>query len=449
MRHARRTLRRLVRLAAAGGLVLGGLVASGATAGELPDGPAVRAADLTARLGTGRTAGSWTAADGRTVVAVTDAAAAREVRAAGARAELVRHSADRLRAAVGELRSAPRVPGTAWSVDYAANEVTVRADSTVTAADWSRMSSLAERMGGRVRMERTRGAFTTRVDGAAPIVGPGRRCSAGFNVTDGRDAYLLTAGHCGPEGVAWAAGERSLAPVGTTVVSAFPGSDFSAVRYANPTDADRTNTVLVGGGRGVRIVGLTEPAVGAQVFRSGSTTGLRTGRVTAVDATVNYPEGTVTGLIETTVCAEPGDSGGPLFAEGLALGVTSGGDGDCAVGGTTYFQPVGAALDALGMRLSGITPAAAPDTDEGAGDTGDGAGTGPAAPPAAGAAPPAGQAPGAPVARRRSEGIVGLDDPGVGLGIIGVSLAALVAARWVASAEDRREFRTFQAASWG
>ncbi|WP_410088607.1 S1 family peptidase, partial [Streptomyces sp. t39] len=73
--------------------------------------------------------------------------------------------------------------------------------------------------------------------------------------------------------------------------------------------------------------------VGAQVFRSGSTTGLRTGRVTAVDATVNYPEGTVTGLIETTVCAEPGDSGGPLFSEGLALGVTSGGDGDCTGGG--------------------------------------------------------------------------------------------------------------------
>ncbi|MFC9272213.1 S1 family peptidase [Streptomyces zhihengii] len=444
MRHARRTLRRLVRLAAAGGLVLGGLMTSGAMAagpgGGPGEGSVAGTSGLLDRLGTGRTAGSWTAADGRTVVAVTDAAAAREVRAAGARPEFVRHSADRLRAAVASLRAAPRVPGTAWSVDYAANEVTVRADGTVSAADWARMSSLAEGIGDRVRMERTRGRFTTRVNGADSIVGPGRRCSAGFNVTDGRDAYLLTAGHCGPGGAVWAAGEQTLATVGTTVVSAFPGTDFAAVRYENPTAADRTNTVSVGGGRGVRIVGLTEPVVGAQVFRSGSTTGLRTGRVTAVDATVNYPEGTVTGLIETTVCAEPGDSGGPLFSEGLALGVTSGGDGDCAAGGTTYFQPVGTALEALGMRLSGITPPPGP-ADGGA------------APPPATAAPPASGAapgtPGAPVARRRSEGIVGLDDPGVGIGIIGVSLAALVAARWVASAEDRREFRTFQTASWG
>lgn len=439
MRHARRTLRRLVRLAAAGGLVLGGLMASGATAAEPAQRPAAGASDLLARLGTGRTAGSWTAADGRTVVAVTDAGAAREVRAAGARPELVRHSADRLRDAVASLRAAPRVPGTAWSVDYGANEVTVRADSTVSAGDWARMSALAEGIGDRVRMERTRGHFTTRVNGAASIVGPGRRCSAGFNVTDGRDAYLLTAGHCGPGGAVWSAGERGLATVGTTVVSAFPGSDFAAVRYENPTASDRTNVVSVGGGRGVRIVGLTDPVVGTQVFRSGSTTGLRTGRVTAVDATVNYPEGTVTGLIETTVCAEPGDSGGPLFSEGLALGVTSGGDGDCADGGTTYFQPVGTALEALGMRLSGITPPPGPA-----------AGAGQPSPPPATAAPPAsGAVPGAPAARRRSEGIVGLDDPGVGIGIIGVSLAALVAARWVASAEDRREFRTFQSAAWG
>ncbi|WP_332909884.1 trypsin-like serine protease [Streptomyces sp. DHE17-7] len=30
-------------------------------------------------------------------------------------------------------------------------------------------------------------------------------------------------------------------------------------------------------------------------------------------------------VVETTSCAEPGDSGGPMFSEGVALGVTSGG----------------------------------------------------------------------------------------------------------------------------
>src|SRR5690606_29142850 len=109
--------------------------------------------------------------------------------------------------------------------------------------------------------------------------------------------------------------------------------------------------VAVGDGKGIRITGVGEAAVGQRVFRSGSTTGLRDGEVTALNATVNYPEGTVSGLIETNVCAEPGDSGGPMFSEGVALGVTSGGSGDCRTGGTTYFQPVTKALSALNVKL--------------------------------------------------------------------------------------------------
>ncbi|MRT44577.1 S1 family peptidase, partial [Xylella fastidiosa subsp. multiplex] len=53
----------------------------------------------------------------------------------------------------------------------------------------------------------------------------------------------------------------------------------------------------------------------------------------------------------TNVCAEPGDSGGPLFSDGIALGVTSGGSGDCTSGGTTFFQPVTKAMQALGVEM--------------------------------------------------------------------------------------------------
>jgi len=49
-------------------------------------------------------------------------------------------------------------------------------------------------------------------------------------------------------------------------------------------------------------------------------------------------------MIQTTVCAEPGDSGGPLYAGTVALGLTSGGSGNCQTGGTTFFQPVTEAL---------------------------------------------------------------------------------------------------------
>ena len=68
-------------------------------------------------------------------------------------------------------------------------------------------------------------------------------------------------------------------------------------------------------------------------------------------STVNYAEGSVSGLIRTTVCAEPGDSGGSLFAGSTALGLTSGGSGNCSSGGTTYFQPVTEVLSRYGVSV--------------------------------------------------------------------------------------------------
>jgi hypothetical protein len=78
-------------------------------------------------------------------------------------------------------------------------------------------------------------------------------------------------------------------------------------------------------------------------------------------------EGTVNGLIDTSVCAEPGDSGGALFDGGTALGLTSGGSGDCSSGGETFFQPVPAALSRPGRhdRLTCSPSRASPDPPEG------------------------------------------------------------------------------------
>lgn len=180
---------------------------------------------------------------------------------------------------------------------------------------------------------------------------PPQRCSAGFNVTDGQRDFILTAGHCGPNGSVWFADNRGTEQIGETVQQSFPGGDFSLIEYQNRDAGDGADLVSIGDGQGVRITAAADPAVGQRVFRSGSTSGLRDGEVTSLNATVNYPEGTVTGLIETNVCAEPGDSGGPMFSEGVALGVTSGGSGDCNTGGTTFFQPVTKALDALDVDL--------------------------------------------------------------------------------------------------
>lgn len=443
MKHARRSLQRIARLAAVGGLLCGGLMMTTAmanepSAGQGDGGTAARAdlgTTLVARLGTSRTAGTWMGSDGRPVVAVTDADAAAEVGRAGARAEVVRHSMSRLRSATDALRAAPRVPGTAWAVDYASNKVVVQADSTVSAADWSRMSGLAEEIGGFVDMQRTRGSFTTRVNGADPIFGGNERCSAGFNVTDGRNNFILTAGHCGPTGTRWFRDSAGGKQVGTTTAGTFPGSDFALVRYEDGGASGASGVVGIGGGQAVGITGAADPFVGQEVFRSGSTTGMRSGRVTGLNATVNYPEGTVTGLIETTVCAEPGDSGGPLFAQGLALGVTSGGNGDCASGGTTYFQPVTTALAALGVSVIGGSTA-----------SGGSVGTDPAAgaPPGDGGA----VAPGTADVPTTLAEIANLRTVTPGLTVIVVSLLGLVATRWIRSAQDRRSFRRHYSQGW-
>ncbi|MDQ0746215.1 streptogrisin D [Streptomyces africanus] len=448
MRHARRrVVRRVTRLAAVGGLLLGGTMVTRAVASEPPD-PSIgvpysarpatsMGTDLVSRLGTSRTAGSWVDSAGRPVVAVTDEKAADEVERAGARAKMVRHSMSDLKSATATLRSAPRVPGTAWALDYKSNEVVVRGDSTVSASDWSRLTDVAEGIGGFVRMERTEGTFTTRVNGAQPILSTAGRCSAGFNVTDGTTDYILTAGHCGPDGSVWFADDRGRQQVGSSLKGSFPGDDYSLVKYDSGRAGEGADVVAVGGGKGVRITGVADAEVGQKIFRSGSTSGLREGEVTALNATVNYPEGTVTGLIETNVCAEPGDSGGPMFADGIALGVTSGGSGDCTAGGTTFFQPVTKALTELGVKLIVAKQAG-------------GTGASPAPAASQGAASPGSSA---PVTGEDVSGLLTrLTDPrnvGPGLLVIAGSLVALVATRWIRAEQDRKAYRQYYSATWG
>jgi streptogrisin D len=122
------------------------------------------------------------------------------------------------------------------------------------------------------------------------------------------------------------------------------------VKYPAGTSEPPGNVNLYNGSF-QEITSAGDASVGQQVQRSGSTTGLHGGTVTGVNATVNYAEGTVTGLIQTNVCAEGGDSGGALFAGEVALGLTSGGSGNCSSGGTTFFQPVPEALGVYNVNV--------------------------------------------------------------------------------------------------
>jgi streptogrisin B len=188
---------------------------------------------------------------------------------------------------------------------------------------------------------RTTPAPSTTLSPGDPIYSGGTRCTLGFNVTDGEDVFILTAGHCTSAGSYWYADPQGTVPIGPTVLSSFPGNDFGLIRYENP--------------------GLTSPGeytaasayVGEQVYTVTPGTGTHSGTVTGLNATVNYGGGNIVyGLIRTNVCFEGSSSGVPLLgAGGRALGIASGGSGTCSSGGTSYFQPVTEALASADLTL--------------------------------------------------------------------------------------------------
>jgi len=332
---------------AVGLLVSSAFVASPASAAPVATaGSSFAASALAARLDSqfgSLDAGSYIDAAGKVVVNVTDAATAKSVTAAGATARMVAHSGAALAAADSSLKTSLKTPGTAFAVDPVSNQVVVTADSTVTGAKLAAVKATVAKLGSAATLQSVPGTLTTKISGGDAIYVSGARCSLGFNVRDSAgNRYFLTAGHCTNIGATWSNGSTTL---GTRAGTSFPGNDFGIVRYTN------TSIAKPGAVGSQDITSAGTPSVGQTVYRRGSTTGVHSGRVTALNATVNYSQGSVSGLIRTTVCAEPGDSGGSLYSGTTAYGLTSGGSGNCSSGGTTFFQPVTEPLGVYGVSV--------------------------------------------------------------------------------------------------
>ncbi|MEU4117043.1 S1 family peptidase [Kitasatospora sp. NPDC028055] len=249
-------------------------------------------------------------------------------------------AAERL-AAVSDAVLNAEVDGTAWYVDRAGGRVVVTADSSVSPAALAELVHAVGPDAPALTVQRVPGRFTPLLAAGDAVYGGRYRCSLGFNVVDSGAHYFLTAGHCGNVAATWYADSAHRTGIGPTVASTFPGHDYALVRYDNEA-LDHP------GG----FSSAPDAYVGEAVTRTGSTSGTHTGTVTGLDVTVRYTGGgTVRGLIQTDVCAEPGDSGGPLYEGDKALGLTSGGSGDCTTGGTTFFQPVNAALAAYDVSV--------------------------------------------------------------------------------------------------
>ncbi|WP_432957835.1 S1 family peptidase [Micromonospora haikouensis] len=240
--------------------------------------------------------------------------------------------------------------GTAWTVDPATGRTTVAADDTVGEGQLAALRARLATTGAVVRREPGR-LSTLIAGGQAVYAAGGGRCSLGANVRSGSTYYFVTAGHCTTTATTWYADSAGTSVLGSRAGSSFPGNDYGIVRYTSTTIAHPSAVHTYPGT--LTVTGVATPVVGMAVCRSGATTGVRCGTITALNATVNYAQGAVTGLIRTNICAEPGDSGGPLYvaATGRIVGILSGGSGNCTTGGTTYYQPIGEILGAYGVTI--------------------------------------------------------------------------------------------------
>ncbi len=291
--------------------------------------------------------GAWIPSGGsRLTVAVTTEAAAATARAEGADVKLVRRGEADLAAARSAMdrRGAKAGDIRGWYVDVATNSVVVMARPGAEAAA---RKFAADSGAGTVRVEAVAEQPEPVYDirgGDQYVINGNTLCSVGFAVSGG----FVTAGHCGGTGSP-TLGYNNVAQ-GTFAGSSFPGNDYAWVRTnANWTPQPWVNNYA---GGNVTVAGSADAAIGSSICRSGRTTGWRCGTLLGRNETINYAQGSVSGLSRSNACAEPGDSGGSWISGNQAQGVTSGGTGNCSSGGTMWFQPVNEILGVYGLSLT-------------------------------------------------------------------------------------------------
>ncbi|WP_031482320.1 alpha-lytic protease prodomain-containing protein [Streptomyces bicolor] len=311
-----------------------------------------RAGRLRNALGT-HFAGAWVrgATSAELTVATTHAADVSAIEAQGAKAAVVKRPLTELQSVKSKLDATARKVKTrdtpVWYVDVPANRVVVQAIKRSAATAFIEAADLQGKgVGIRVSAVRPR-LLADVVGGDAYYIESSARCSVGFSVTKDDQQGFASAGHCGNRGDSTAG--YNLADQGTFQASTFPRKDMSWI--AVNSDWTTTADVKGAGGQRTQVTGSVQALVGASICRSGSTTGWHCGTISQHDTSVSYAQGTVNGVTETTVCAEPGDSGGPYISGTQAQGVTSGGSGNCTNGGTTFYQPINPILSDFGLVL--------------------------------------------------------------------------------------------------
>ena len=224
--------RRAGLIVAAAGLISGSVLAASAQASTSQPDPSLVATKIAQQLGT-RSAGAYIdALSHKLVVTVTSKADAKAVRAAGAVPKTVAFSGAQLQQATSALERTAKVPGTAWGVDPATDQVVLTVDSSVTGAKLVKVTSAAQALGSAVRIDYMPGVFSTKISGGDAIWGGGYRCSLGFNVRQGQHVLLPDRRPLRQRRLDLVRRLRPHQPVlGSTQSSTFPGHDYALVKY--------------------------------------------------------------------------------------------------------------------------------------------------------------------------------------------------------------------------
>jgi streptogrisin D len=301
--------------------------------------------------------------DGHVNVAVTTEAAANVVRARGGIPRMATRNAAELNRATAALEATARVPGASWWVDPESDQVVVTTDDTVSGVQLAKVEAAVAKLGSAARLTKTPGTVGLTMSGGDTIVSRpdnyGLACSLGFNVQAdgvGGPKYFLTAGHCTNKNPDWYT-KNTHEHFAVTVTSAWPYHDYGLAEYLPDTSVVHNGDVnLYNGGAHQDITSAGDVVAGQYVARTGITSGFHDGHVKATNATTTISGSpdpiTLTGLIQTNICVEPGDSGGPLFAGSTAYGITSSSNRKCgSTDQISYFEPVTRALTANHVHI--------------------------------------------------------------------------------------------------
>jgi streptogrisin C len=304
-------------------------------------------------LGTDDFGGTWldTTAQ-QLVVATTDPTQVGRIRAQGAQARVVARSQADLDAGKAALdRATAPAEATSWYVDVRANQIVLNVlpHGVAAARRFVRAAGVDESWVQVVPSNDvpTDDAGGDIIGGEKTLVSAGGYCSIGFAVEGG----FVTAGHCGNKDDTTTGVDGSAQ--GTFKDRVFPGSDMALVE----TNDDWTLRPEIAESLGtMRIRGVGQAPVGWAICHSGAKTGWNCGTVTAFNVTRKRTSGNhVTGLTQTTACADGGDSGGPFVVAGTAQGMHSGRLNNLVCGDAgvhkSAFQPLQPALDTFKVKL--------------------------------------------------------------------------------------------------